>query len=113
MQNVVLDAFQHANVKIKHQNHIHLLIKVISGDKNFTSGFNMSLPVSQKSLPVPSELLSTFEVNLGHFRCLLSPFKDHLKDDSQVVRRGSGATPQGHQFSNLMALRLQFQEKYV
>ena len=35
-----------------------------------------------------------------------------LKDDSQVVRRGSGATPQGHQVSNLMALRLQFLENY-
>ena len=35
------------------------------------------------------------------------------KDDSQVVRRGSGAAPQGLQVSNLMALWLQFKEKYV
>ena len=55
MQNVVLDAFEHANVKIKHQNHIQLLIKVISGHKNFTSGLNMSLPASQKSILMPFE----------------------------------------------------------
>ena len=56
-KNAVLDAFEPANVKIKPQNYIQWLIKVISGHKNFTSGLNMSLPVSQKSLPVPFESL--------------------------------------------------------
>ena len=36
-----------------------------------------------------------------------------LKDDSQVVRLWSDSAPQGHQILNLMALRFQFQEKYV
>ena len=54
-KNAVLDDFERANVQIKHQNNIQWLIEVISGHKNFTSGLNMSLPVSQKLLPVPSE----------------------------------------------------------
>ena len=78
-KNAVLDVFEPANVQIKHQNHIQWLIKVISGHKNFTSGLNMSLPVSLISIPVPSEPfkdhLSISEVNLGHFRCHWSVFR--------------------------------------
>ena len=54
-KNAVLDDFERANVQIKHQNNIQWLLEVISGHKKFTSGLNMSLPVSQKSLSVPSE----------------------------------------------------------
>ena len=50
---------------------------------------------------------------IKHFLSLFPVSQFDVKDDSQVVRRGSGATPQGHQFSNLMALRLEFLEKYV
>ena len=72
-KNAVLDVFEPANVKIKHQNHIQWLIKVISAHKNFTSGLNMSLPVSQKSLAVSFEsLLLLFKyiwTEFGPFRC--------------------------------------------
>ena len=54
---MILDAFKHANVQIKYQNHPQRPLEIISGDKNFTSGLTMSLPVSQKSLPVPFESL--------------------------------------------------------
>ena len=69
-KNAVLDDFERANVQIKHQINIQWFMKVIFGHKNFTSGLKMSLPVSQKLLAVSFEsLLSTFELNLGHFRC--------------------------------------------
>ena len=56
-KNAVLDDFEHANVQIKHKNNIQWFMKVIFGHKNFTSGLNMSLPVSQKSLAVSFESL--------------------------------------------------------